>query len=157
MRSRSRSPHNTHSFTKYQSHTRSKQRSCSRSRSQSCERSHRRDDDSYKSRRRILSPLRGKKLSSIPRSSSRELDKYRQERYENKGKKWEATKNDSEKWPNDMYSVENEIAKSSTLFMKPIKKTVEDQFMDSRRLQREIIGVEGVPFVWGKSPVRTEV
>lgn len=155
MRSRSRSLHKTHSKRKYRSHSRSKQRSRSRSRSRSRESSPRRGDGSHRSRWRGALPARDRRRS--PESKSKELDKYRHERYENKEKKWEATKNDSEKWPNDLYNAENVSAKSSTMLMKPIKKSVEDQFMDSRRLQREIIGIEGVPFVWGKSPPRMEV
>lgn len=70
-----------------------------------------------------------------------------------------------ERWPNDMYLESNAGPSNSggshrsgekrvNVFSNANKKFHEEELLDTRRLQREAIGIEGVAHVWGKSPQR---
>lgn len=87
---------------------------------------------------------------------------FQNERVRNDRNREDANRNNSRKWSNDMY-YENPPNHSSDSGYNHIKfgprkmPPGEDDFMDARRLQRESIGIEGVPYVWGKSPPRSEI
>lgn len=95
----------------------------------------------------------------------------------NKESKYGQKNENVERWPNDKYFEMNRNNSDTSNnhrdrhreqnnfrdndrrgglgFLKPNKKSQDDDIMDSRRLQREEIGIEGVEMVWGKSPVRS--
>lgn len=62
-----------------------------------------------------------------------------------------------EKWQNDLYyenppSPDRHIENRHAHFKPP--QSLDVGFMDARRYNREVIGVTGADFVWGKSPAR---
>lgn len=158
MRSRSRSPYKAQKYT-----SKSTNRDRSRSRSpfdnthdvksykyQSHSNHSRKTSESYDRRKR--------REFSREKSNSRErnLDHYQNDRDSNRDRKRDAIKENKDRWPNDMYNIPSTTKITNNPYEKFNKKSSEDQFMNSRRLQRELIGAEGVSYVWGKSPLRPE-
>ncbi|CRK91870.1 CLUMA_CG005491, isoform A [Clunio marinus] len=139
----------------------------SRSRSRNRRRSHSRDSrdrkkSSDRRRRRSRSKSQDQKKSVSKhrrnrRSSSRENEKNHSKASHNHRRRKskspnsfsrEINENDSRKWKHDMY-IDNPA---------PFKHErrrhhqQNDDFMQSRRIERELIGSEGISIVWGRSP-----
>lgn len=158
MRSQSRSPLRKSDKSRNENYKSSRYRSRSRSRSRSRHRDKKRDFRSPEPSRSQYTKRGGRSYSNDHDDRDyRELENQRKnERQKNRERKYEASKNDVERWPNDMYQEQNAPCRGFSS-NRTVKKSTEDQFMDSRRFQREVIGSEGAEYVWGKSPPRHEV
>lgn len=112
-----------------------------------------RSSDSYsKSRNRSNSRHRDRKNHSNERGTRKRRSSS------SRGEEIERDEKNSRKWKHDMY-IENPAPRSRHgLGFKKHKHHENDQgqrredFLQSRRLEREIIGEEGISVVWGKSP-----
>uniref|UniRef100_A0A182JBK1 NF-kappa-B-activating protein C-terminal domain-containing protein n=1 Tax=Anopheles atroparvus TaxID=41427 RepID=A0A182JBK1_ANOAO len=56
------------------------------------------------------------------------------------------------RWKHDMYDAHESDRNIDRGYRKSNRDTMNEEFMQSRRLQREIIGTEGVPEAWADSP-----
>lgn len=94
---------------------------------------------------------------NISRSKSRSRSPFYQRNRENpfKGNPMHHVKQNEERWPHDKYS-EKFHRRDTNYHHKSKKIHSMDDFMDSRRFQREIIGEEGAHICWGKSPARPD-
>uniref|UniRef100_A0A182QLP5 NF-kappa-B-activating protein C-terminal domain-containing protein n=1 Tax=Anopheles farauti TaxID=69004 RepID=A0A182QLP5_9DIPT len=113
------------------------------------ERSTHRKDDSRNgrdgSRHRSRSPTarRGDHSRSERRNQPEDTD---QRDYGNRGQQ------PQNRWMHDMYESHDSQRNADRSYRRSNRDTMDDDFMQSRRLQREIIGTEGVPEAWGDSP-----
>ncbi|CAD7077557.1 unnamed protein product [Hermetia illucens] len=102
-------------------------------------------------RRRSASPRsRSRSRSREPRERRREY--HQDERKKDGHKSIDETK---ERWPHDKFFEKDKHRRKDTSFHKSKRSQFED-FLESRRSQREIIGAEGIHSVWGKSPPHPE-
>jgi NF-kappa-B-activating protein C-terminal domain len=114
-----------------------RKKSRTRSRSRDDRKQRRSDLDERQPRRRNRSKSKERNLSqdSNSRSSSN---------------RHKANEDDPRKWKHDMY-IENPAPFRNEKHRRHDKR---DDFIQNRRLERELIGCEGVCMVWGKSPQR---
>lgn len=160
--SRSKSPRNRNDRRK--SYSRSPEaRRKSRSPARNSNHHNRRASRSPPQQQRSVTSRRRSPAPSYHRDYQQNRGKYEEhqnERVKNQDRKRDASvQNDVERWPNDMFLTPQQPSTSRGFNQQNRggpKKNMEDQFMDTRRLQREAIGEEGVEFVWAKSPARQD-
>lgn len=85
------------------------------------------------------------------------------EKYENIAKPIHSETKKVERWPNDRFDPDarpdrNEFRERRGLGhnKRNDRNNFHDDIMDTRRIKREEIGVEGTSMVWGKSPPHPE-
>ncbi|CAG9808152.1 unnamed protein product [Chironomus riparius] len=121
-------------------------------------------DDYSKSRKRNSEDKRRSRSRNRSNSRHRDRRRHSDERGRRKrrssssnGEEIERDEKNSRKWKHDMY-IENPAPRSRHgLGFKKHKNEdsqvqKREEFLQSRRLEREIIGEEGISVVWGKSP-----
>lgn len=141
------------------SHHRDRNRT--RSRSLSEKRRRRRDSSSSSpKRRRSTSRSRRNNYSSSRRSRSNENVSKKKRKSRSRSRSYSkerviSKRDDSRKWKHDMYYDNPAPAPSFRQHKKhqSHKNSDKKDFMENRRLEREIIGTEGTSIVWATSPV----